>query len=100
MCHRLGRKREGVLGSKRSIEARRDLSNSTRFIPPRAEILKSSGVILVFDAVLCGVGFFFNAGSFSVFAGFRGTVVVPRIVSPFTLNLSGAIRTRADIRTA
>jgi hypothetical protein len=100
MCHKLGRERDGILDVEApgDVEVRRDSSISTRLIPPRAESLGSSGVILVFDAIFRGVVFFFvNSGSFSGFAGFRATVVGPRTVSASALNLRDVIRTRVTV---
>jgi hypothetical protein len=104
MCHRLGRERDRVLGVEASgdLEARRDLSTSTRLVPPRAKCLRSPGVFFFFfGVVFCGVAFLFGVASvFAGFAGFRGIFAVPRAVSSSALNLRGATRTRADLGTA
>jgi hypothetical protein len=94
MCHRLGRERDGVLGVETAgnFKARMYASTSTRFVPSRAERLRSSGLVLFVDVFFYRVFFFFGSPVF------RGTIVVSRGVS--ALNLCGATCTRADLRTA
>jgi hypothetical protein len=96
MCHRCGRDRDRVLGvkTKGNLEARRDSSTSTRLVPRLGEGLGASGVVC-----LVGVVFFAGLVSFFFFVCSWGTVVVPRVVSSPARNLSGATRSRADLRT-
>ena len=94
MCHRLGRERDGVLRVEVAgyFEGWRYASTSTRLVSSRTERLRSSGVVFFVGVLFSGVYFFIGS------AAFRGTVVVSRGVS--ALNLCGATRTRADLRTA
>jgi hypothetical protein len=98
MCHRFGRERDGVLRVKAlgDVEARRDVSSSTRFIPSWGESLGAPsavffiGVLNVFSfTVLLVLSFFFS--------GLRGIVGVPWGPSS-NRNLRGTTRSRADRR--
>jgi hypothetical protein len=80
MCHRFGRVRDRILAIKAlgDVEARREVSTSTRFIPPWGDGLGTASAVF-----FVGVISFFSFSGLLVFffSGLRGTVGVPRAPS-------------------